>query len=69
MNETARAAFIISQSVLLSARIAAMQAANLDYAARTGSGVAYDETGFNAVIREFDTTLAWNSCIAYLRGD
>ena len=65
MNQEARIAFIISQAAMLNARIAMMQAANIERQ-ENGHSISYGEEQFNIVISEFQC-LEHNAVIEYLR--
>lgn len=64
MTREQRCAFLVSQSAVLNARIAGMQAENQQRIHR-GESLAYAEDAFN---KEIDASICnWNSALDYLR--
>lgn len=66
MDETSRAAFIFSQSVMLLARLAELETANAERL-RHGHAQAYDDSCYAGLIEEY-TCLEYNNALAFLRG-
>lgn len=65
MDPIAKSAFLIAQAAILNARIATMQASNLERA-DVGMAPAYGEQQFTSVQMEFPH-LEYNNALAWLR--
>lgn len=65
MSEEARAAWIYSQAVMLQAKIAAMQAQNMQCQA-CGNSMTYGSDDFFAVIRDYESVLGSNEAWGFL---